>query len=136
MWSARRSAWSPRTRFSALPFVVVTVGASLRSFDIRLEDAAASLGAGRWANLLARHAAGDPRGSSGGALFAFVTSFDEVAVSLFLTTADFQTLPVQIFNGINRQIDPTIAVVSSLILALTVLGFVVGSAVQRRLSHA
>ena len=120
----------------ALPFVVVTVGASLRSFDVRLEDAAASLGAGPWATFWHVTLPGIRAGVLGGALFAFATSFDEVAVSLFLTTADFQTLPVQIFNGINRQIDPTIAVVSTLILALTVLGFVIGSAVQRRLSHA
>ena len=75
-------------------------------------------------------------GVLGGALFALVTSFDEVAVSLFLTSADLQTLPVQIFNGINREIDPTIAVVSTLILGLTVLGVAIGSVTQRRLSHA
>ena len=120
----------------ALPFVVVTVGASLRSFDVRLEDAAASLGASPWRTLWQVTLPGIRAGVLGGALFAFATSFDEVAVSLFLTTADLQTLPVQIFNGINRQIDPTIAVVSSLILALTVVGFVIGSAAQRRLSHA
>ena len=120
----------------ALPFVVVTVGASLRSFDRRLEDAAASLGAGPWATFWRITLPGIRAGVLGGALFAFATSFDEVAVSLFLTTADFQTLPVQIFNGINRQIDPTIAVVSSLILALTVVGFGIGSIVQRRISHA
>jgi ABC-type spermidine/putrescine transport system permease subunit II len=120
----------------ALPFVVVTVGASLRSFDVRLEDAAASLGASPWRTLWQVTLPGIRAGVLGGALFAFATSFDEVAVSLFLTTADLQTLPVQIFNGINRQIDPTIAVVSSLILALTVVGFVIGSAAQRRFSHA
>jgi putative spermidine/putrescine transport system permease protein len=120
----------------ALPFVVVTVGASLRTFDIRLEDAAASLGAGPWGTFWHVTLPGIRAGVLGGALFALVTSFDEVAVSLFLTTADLQTLPVQIFNGINRAIDPTIAVVSTLILALTVLGFVIGSATQRKLGHA
>jgi putative spermidine/putrescine transport system permease protein len=120
----------------ALPFVVVTCGASLRAFDRRQEDAAASLGAGPWATFWHVTLPGIRMGVLGGALFAFATSFDEVAVSLFLTTADLQTLPVQIFNGINRQIDPTIAVVSTLILGLTVLGFVVGSVTQRRLDNA
>ena len=120
----------------ALPFVVVTCGASLRAFDRRLEDAAASLGAGPWVTFWRVTLPGIRAGVLGGALFAFVTSFDEVAVSLFLTSADLQTLPVQIYNGINRQIDPTIAVVSTLILALTVLGFLIGSLTQRRPSHA
>ena len=120
----------------ALPFVVVTVGASLRSFDPRLEDAAASLGAGPWRTFWSVTLPAIRAGVMGGALFAFATSFDEVVISLFLATADLETLPVQIFNGISRQIDPTIAAASSLMLGVTVVGFLIAAAMQRRLIRA
>lgn len=100
----------------AIPLVVIPVAAALQTFDRRLETAAASLGAGRVATfwlvtlpiLLPSIAAG--------ALFAFLTSFDEVVTSLFIASPTNQTLPVAIYNALTRQIDPTAAAASTVVL--------------------
>jgi putative spermidine/putrescine transport system permease protein len=56
-----------------------------------------------------------------GLLFAFVTSFDEVIVALFINSPSLKTLPVQIFASMTRDSDPTVAAVGSLIFALTTI---------------
>jgi putative spermidine/putrescine transport system permease protein len=56
-----------------------------------------------------------------GFVFAFVTSFDEVVIALFLQTPDTRTLPVQMYNAITLEIDPTIAAASSLIIVVTTI---------------
>jgi putative spermidine/putrescine transport system permease protein len=103
----------------AIPFVVVTVSASLRTYDRRLELAAASLGAPPLATLFKVTLPLIAPGVMSGALFAFITSFDEVAVSLFLHSPNLNTLPVQMYTSMTREVDPTIAAASTLILTLT-----------------
>jgi putative spermidine/putrescine transport system permease protein len=103
----------------ALPFVVVSVSASLRTMDRNLELAAANLGA-------------DPRrtftritlpiilpGVVAGAIFAFITSWDEVVVAIFLTSARFRTLPVEMWEQVRQVVDPTVAAVATTLLVVT-----------------
>jgi putative spermidine/putrescine transport system permease protein len=67
-----------------------------------------------------------------GALFAFLGSFDEVVVSLFLVAPGVRTLPVQMYASVTREIDPTIAAASSVLLAFTVLMLLVVMLAARR----
>ncbi|MFD1880605.1 ABC transporter permease [Paracoccus pacificus] len=103
----------------AVPFVVIAVGANLAVFDQRLETAAASLGASRLTTFFTVTLPLILPGILSGALFAFVTSFDEVIVSLFITSPQLKTLPVQIFSSMTRDADPTVAAVGSLIFLTT-----------------
>ena len=105
----------------AIPFVVIAVGANLAVFDVRLETAAASLGASRLKTFFTITLPLILPGILSGALFAFVTSFDEVIVSLFITSPQLKTLPVQIFSSMTRDADPTVAAVGSLIFMATSL---------------
>ncbi|MER7498751.1 ABC transporter permease [Nonomuraea pusilla] len=103
----------------ALPFVVIPITASLRGFDRRLESAAASLGAGAWTTFRTVTLPLVAPGVASGALFAFVTSFDEVVVSLFIQSPYLQTLPVKMYASVTRETDPTIAAAASMIIVLT-----------------
>jgi putative spermidine/putrescine transport system permease protein len=104
-----------------IPFVIITVTATLAGFDQSLIRASASLGA-------------DPRttffkvimplilpGVISGALFAFVTSFDEVVAVLFIAGPGQQTIPRQMFNGIREQISPAILAVATILVVVSVL---------------
>jgi putative spermidine/putrescine transport system permease protein len=118
----------------ALPLVVVTVGSSLRTLDRNLEDAAGTLGAGpvrafRYVVLPAIMP-----GIVAAALFAFITSWDEVVIALFLTDSSFRTLPTMMWIQIGSQIDPTIAVVATLQLGVTMLALGLVLATRRRLA--
>ncbi len=103
----------------AIPFVVVTVNASLAGYDRTLDRAAASLGAGRLRTFFRVTLPIIAPGVGAGALFAFITSFDEVVAAMFLQTPSIRTLPVEMFVSVTNEVDPTIAVVSTLILAVT-----------------
>lgn len=103
----------------AIPFVVVTVSASLSNYDQTLDRAAASLGASRLRTFTAVTLPLIAPGVGAGALFAFVTSFDEVVAAMFLQSPKIRTLPVEMFVSVTNEVDPTIAVVSTLILAVT-----------------
>ena len=103
----------------AVPFVVTSVTASLSGIDPRLEQAALSLGAtpaGTFRQVIL------PLIRPGvlvGALFAFITSFDELVVSLFLSGVGAVTLPRRMWEDLRYSIDPTIAAVSTLTIVLT-----------------
>lgn len=120
----------------ALPFVVIAVGANLAVFDRRLETAAASLGASRLSTFFTITMPLILPGILSGALFAFVTSFDEVIVALFITSPQLKTLPVQIFSSMTRDTDPTVAALGTLVFAVTTLiigaGLLLGSPKGRR----
>ncbi|MDX3926124.1 MAG: ABC transporter permease [Shinella sp.] len=105
----------------ALPFVLIAVSASLEMFDKRLETAAASLGAGRLTTFRTVTLPLILPGILSGLLFAFVTSFDEIVVSLFITNPYLKTLPVQIYSSITRDADPTVAAVGTVLLCVTTL---------------
>jgi putative spermidine/putrescine transport system permease protein len=115
----------------ALPVVVIIITATLQGFDLRLELAALSLGASRLAALRRVTLPLIGPGVVSAALFAFLTSFDELLIPLFLAGAEVQTLTVRIWNSLLLEVDPTIAAVSSFLIAVTcaVLG---ASALLRR----
>ena len=110
----------------ALPFVVLVVTAGLRDFDRTLEQAAEGLGASRW-RTLARVTLPLLRPSLVSAgLLAFLSSFDEVVVALFLAGPNM-TLPKKMFDNIMMEIDPTIAAVSVMqILLVSVVLVLIG----------
>jgi putative spermidine/putrescine transport system permease protein len=116
----------------AIPFVVVTVSASVRTFDRSLERAAANLGAGPWTTFRTVTFPIIRPGVISGALFAFITSFDEVVVSLFIQSPMVRTLPVQMFSSVTREIDPTIAAASSMIVVFTTMLIILTIFVQTR----
>lgn len=108
----------------ALPFVVVNVTASLRLFDRNLELAARSCGAGPLRTFMRITLPLIWPGVAAGALFAFMTSWDEVIVAFFLSTPSLQTLPVVIYTQITQDIDPTVAAASTMVtgVSLAMLG--------------
>jgi putative spermidine/putrescine transport system permease protein len=116
----------------ALPFVVVPVAAGVQGLDQRLEDAAAGLGANRRRTLRRVMIPLLLPSVLTGALFAFLTSVDEIVVSLFISSATNRTLPVEMYNSITRDIDPTIAAASSMLLLLTAILLVAVAATMRR----
>ena len=110
----------------ALPFSFIPIMTALNQFDARLEQASASLGAGRITTLFRVMLPLIAPGLVTGGLFAFVISFDEVVVSLFISGTELRTLPVKMYRSIATDIDPTIAAASTMLLLLTV-GLVIGS---------
>lgn len=109
----------------ALPFVVILVGAGLRTFDQAQEQAAAGLGAS-WPRIMWRVTLPQLRPSLISAAFlAFISSFDELVVAMFLSGASM-TLPKKMFDNIMMEIDPTIAAVS--VLQILLVGACLGLA--------
>jgi putative spermidine/putrescine transport system permease protein len=115
----------------ALPVVVIIITATLQGFDLRLELAALGLGASRLTALRRVTLPLIAPGVVSAALFAFLTSFDELLIPLFLAGVEVQTLTVRVWNSLLLEVDPTIAAVSSFLIAVTcaVLG---ASALLRR----
>jgi putative spermidine/putrescine transport system permease protein len=104
-----------------VPFVIITVSATLQGFNYNLVRAAASLGA---SPLTAFRRVTLPLIAPGvisGALFAFATSFDEVVVTLFLAGPEQTTLPRQMFSGIRENLSPTIAAAATLLIGFSIL---------------
>lgn len=104
----------------ATPFVVITVSATLQSFDTNLSRAASSLGA---PPLLTFRKVVLPLilpGVASGALFAFATSFDEVVMVLFLAGPEQRTLPREMFAGIRENISPTITAAAVILTIFSV----------------
>jgi len=113
----------------SVPFVFVTVSTSLQTVDRNLETAARGLGANQWQAFSRITLPLATPGIISGALFAFITSWDEVVAALFLTTARYQTLPVQMWTQLSERIDPSVAAVSTMLLivttSLSIIAFVV-----------
>lgn len=117
---------------TGIPYVVVTVSTALASFDPRLEQAARGMGASlsqtlRWVIL--------PRimpGVVSGAIFAFIHSWDELLVVLFIASRNIYTLPRRIWNGINENLDPTMASVAVMLIVFTVLLLFLDMALRRK----
>jgi putative spermidine/putrescine transport system permease protein len=105
----------------AVPFVVTSVSASLAGIDRRLEQAALSLGATPAGTFRQVTLPLIRPGILVGALFAFITSFDELVISLFLSGVGAVTLPRRMWEDLRYAIDPTIAAVSTLTIILTAL---------------
>ena len=103
-----------------LPFVVLIVSSGLQAFDRSIEEAARSLGAGRVTAFVTVTLPQIKGSVLAAAVFAFITSFDEVVVTLFLAGPRMMTLPVRIFQYIEYNSDPLVAAVSTVLVALTV----------------
>lgn len=104
-----------------VPFVVVTVAATLAAYDPNLNRAAASLGAGPWTVFRRVQLPIIAPGVLSGALFAFAVSFDEVVVVLFMGGVEQRTIPRQMWAGIREQISPAILAVATFLIAFAVL---------------
>lgn len=103
----------------AIPFVIITVRAGLQQYDMNQELAAQALGATRWRAFFSVTLPQIRGPVLNGVLFSFITSLDEVVVSIFLSTAEKSTLTRLMFNSLREQLDPTIAAVSTLLIALS-----------------
>ena len=103
------------------PFVVITVTATLVGFDYSLVRAAQNLGASPARTFFKVQMPLILPGVISGALFAFITSFDEVVVVLFLAGVEQRTIPRQMWSGIREQISPTILAVATVLIAISIL---------------
>ena len=102
------------------PFVVITVTATLVGFDQSLIRASASLGASPTRTFFKVIVPLILPGVISGALFAFITSFDEVVIVLFVGSVEQRTIPWQMFSGIREQISPTILAVATILVAISI----------------
>jgi len=103
-----------------IPFVIITVTATLSGFDRSLIRASQSLGANGITTFKEIILPLILPGMISGALFAFITSLDEVVVVLFLADVDQRTLPRQMFSGIREQISPTILAVATILVIFSI----------------
>ncbi|WP_333814703.1 ABC transporter permease [Tabrizicola sp.] len=115
-----------------IPFVIITVTATLSGFDQSLIRAAHSLGANPRTTFFKVVMPLILPGIISGALFAFVTSFDEVVAVLFLAAPDQQTIPRQMWNGIREQISPAILAVATILVVISVLLLTTVELLRRR----
>ncbi|WP_108858770.1 MULTISPECIES: ABC transporter permease [Ruegeria] len=103
-----------------IPFVIITVTATLVGFDQSLTRAAANMGAGPVRTFFKIQMPLILPGVISGGLFAFITSFDEVVVVLFVGSASQKTLPWQMFTGLREQISPTILAVATILVVISI----------------
>lgn len=103
-----------------LPYCVRVVGASLNAFDFSIEEAAVSLGCPRWKAFFIVVLPNVRAGIIAGFILAFITSLNDVSVSIFLTGPGVSTLPIQLLAHMEQFFDPTIASVSVLLMFVTV----------------
>lgn len=115
-----------------IPFVIITVTATLVGFDRSLTRAAANMGAGPVRTFFKVQMPLIMPGVIAGALFAFITSFDEVVVVLFVGSASQKTLPWQMFTGLREQISPTILAVAAVLVAFSVALLITVELLRRR----
>ncbi|WP_170788591.1 ABC transporter permease [Ruegeria lacuscaerulensis] len=103
-----------------IPFVIITVTATLVGFDQSLTRASANMGAGPVRTFFKIQMPLILPGVISGGLFAFITSFDEVVVVLFVGSASQKTLPWQMFTGLREQISPTILAVATILVVISI----------------
>jgi len=116
----------------AIPVVVMVVAAALRRVDESLERAATILGATRPRAFLAVTLPIIRSSIVAGGLFAFITSFDEIVLALFLAGTTSSTLPKKMWESLRFQIDPTISAVSTLLVVLSLVVLIGGTLLQAR----
>ena len=117
---------------TGIPYVVVTVSTALAGFDPRLEQAARNLGASPLQALRRVVLPGIMPGVVSGAIFAFIHSWDELVIVLFIASRAVFTLPRRIWDGINEHLDPTMAAVATIMIGLTAVLLVVDLKVRRK----
>ncbi|MBR9841799.1 MAG: ABC transporter permease [Rhodobacteraceae bacterium] len=115
-----------------IPFVIITVTATLVGFDRSLTRAAANMGANPVTTFFKVQMPLILPGVVSGGLFAFITSFDEVVVVLFVGSAGQKTLPWQMFTGLREQISPTILAVATILVGISILLLTTVELLRRR----
>jgi putative spermidine/putrescine transport system permease protein len=119
----------------AVPSVVITVLAVMRGYDVRQDQAAWSLGANRWKAFYHVTLPQIRPGLLAAFLFAFVTSFDDLTVALFVSGGSSATLPKQMWNDLLLQVNPTLAAVSTIVLVIATVLIVLAELLRRRVSR-
>ncbi len=115
------------------PYATVVIGAALGEVDPRLESAAIGLGAPPWRAFAEVTLPLIRPGLVVAALFGFLISFDEVVIAIFVTGPQTATLPRQIWDGIRFDLNPTIAAVATLLIALSAAVLLLGELLRRLL---
>lgn len=119
----------------AVPFVVISVLASFKNYDMAQEMAARSMGAGRIEAFISITLPQIRFSVLTGAFLAFITSLDEVVVAMFVSGGENATITRRMFNALRDQIDPTIAAISTCLIVISVLTLAIVQAIgssQRR----
>ncbi|WP_373506259.1 ABC transporter permease [Aestuariivirga sp.] len=116
----------------ALPLVLITVSASLANFDPRLEQASRSLGASMSTTVWRVILPVIKPGIAAGAVFAFILSWDEIVVTLFISKFDVFTLPRRLWNGMRENTDPTVAAAAVVLILITLAALVIFNLTSRR----
>ena len=115
-----------------IPFVIITVTETLVGFDSSLTRAAASMGANPIKTFFKIQMPLILPGVISGGLFAFITSFDEVVVVMFVGSTNQKTLPWQMFTGLREQISPTILAVATILVAISIALLITIEMLRRR----
>ena len=119
-----------------MPIVVIIVSATLQGFDIRIEQAAISLGAGPVEAFFRVTLPLTLPGILSGGAFAFLTSFDELMIPLFLGGPETQTLAVRIWHSVVLEIEPTIAAASTFLIGLALFILILATLLMFRLKKS
>jgi len=115
-----------------VPFVIITVTATLSGFDRSLIRASQGLGANGWTTFRRVIMPLITPGMISGALFAFITSLDEVVAVIFLADVDQRTIPRQMFSGLREQISPTILAVATILVIMSIILLTTVELLRRR----
>lgn len=118
----------------AAPMVLITVSASLANFDPKLEQASRNMGASSWMTMRRVILPSIRHGVFAGALFSFILSWDEIVVTLFISKFDVYTLPRRMWNGLRENTDPTVAAAAVVLIAITLIAFIISALIARRRS--
>ena len=116
----------------ALPIAIIIISATLQGMDSRLENAALSLGASRFTAFRRITLPLAAPGIASACIFAFLSSFDELLIAMFMAGSEAQTLPVRIWNAVLFQLDPTIAAISALLVLVSVVALLFANLLSRQ----
>ena len=117
---------------TGIPYVVITVSTALAGFDLRLEQAARNLGASVSQTLWRVVVPSILPGVASGAILAFIHSWDELVIVLFIASRKVFTLPRRIWDGINEHLDPTMAAVATIMILLTAILLLIDLKMRRK----
>jgi putative spermidine/putrescine transport system permease protein len=115
-----------------IPFVVITVSATLKGFDRTLEKAAMICGANRLRTFWRVTFPIIRPGVISGAVFSFIISFDEIVISMFICGIKTKTLPLRMWEGIRMEINPIIAAVATLLISLSICLLILAELLRKR----
>ena len=116
----------------ALPFSIICISISLRSFDVATEKAAIICGAAPLTAIRRVTLPSIKRGILAGGIFSFLISWDEVVMSIFLASPQTKTLPVMIWMTLRQDLTPAVAAISTLLICITVIVMAAVALTQRR----